>query len=107
MSKFSVTYEIVTQESAEHGDADERGFIGKDLSLRDAIDEVNSTRTNMVDGVTCIEPSDSRIEHARWFTVFNGMEFETGAQENRSIHIPDNVTGASRRRIARLMGCLN
>jgi len=103
MAQFSVTYEIVTPESAEAGDADERGFIGRGLDLRDAIDAVTATRTNEVNGIECIEPSDSHGEF-RWLTVYNGMEFKTGACESRSLHIPDNVTGHSRRRIARLLG---
>lgn len=105
MPMFNVTYEIVTPESAEQGDADKRGFVGYDLTLRDAIGEVRMTRTNAVDGVECIEASCSTICDARWITIVNGMEYETGAQESRSIHIPERVSGASRVRIARLVGC--
>jgi hypothetical protein len=104
MLKFNVYYEIVTPESAEQGDVDERGEIATGLSLREAIAAVNETRTSLVGGVECIEASDSRVGDARWFTVTNGMEFETGAVESRSLHIPDHVTPASRRRIARLLG---
>jgi hypothetical protein len=101
---FSVTYETVTEESAEQGDFEEIGFYSQNVSLRDAIKDVMSTRTNRVDGVERIEPSDSRVEHARWITVHNGMEYETGARESRSLHFPDNLSGSSRRRIARLLG---
>lgn len=104
MPNFDVTYEIVTQESAEFGDADESDFVVQNVCLRDAIDAVTSTRTNRVGGVECVEASDSRIEQARWITVQNGMEFETGACESRSLHFPRNLTGSSRRRIARLLG---
>lgn len=102
MQTFNVTYEIVTPESAEDGDAEERGFICEDVSLREAIEAVRQTRTNAVDGVECIEPAGSA--DFRWITIVNGMEYETGAQESRSIHIPDNVTNATRHRIARLLG---
>ena len=64
----------------------------------------SGTRTSEVDGVESVQPSDSRIEDARWFTVTNGPEFRTGARESRSLHIPDGVSGASRRRIGRLLG---
>jgi len=104
MLKFNVTYEIVTPESAENGEAEETGFIAQDVSFREAFDMVRETRTSLCDGVVCIEGSDSCIDHARWFTVTNGMEFETGAHESRSLHVPDHVTAASRRRIARIMG---
>lgn len=97
MCKFTVTYEIVTPESAEFGEADESGTVDTGLSFRDAIQEVNRTRTNMVDGCS--------VENCgRWWTVVNGMEFETGAQESRSLHPEGNITDASRGRISRLMG---
>jgi hypothetical protein len=101
--RFNVSYEIVTQESAEHGDAAENGFIAESVSLREAIDSVFETRTSRVDGVTAIEPNDSDLRRASWISVYNGMEFETGAHESRSIHLPKNLTGSSRARIARLM----
>jgi len=104
MLKFNVTYEIVTPESAEHGDAEEMGFISEDVRLSQAIYDVMGTRTSKVDGVNCIEPSDSHGANFRWITIMNGMEFETGAFESRSIHIPEQVTPSSRVRIARLLG---
>lgn len=104
MPKFNVTYEIVTEESAEYGDAEERGFIAESVSLREALTLVYNTRTNRVDCGDGAEASDSRMESARWIIVHNGMEYETGARESRSLHIPDSVTGSSRRRIARLFG---
>ena len=98
---WPVTFEIVTQESAEDGDAESRGYISQDETLRDAIESLFSTRTSRVSGVECIEPNDSRHEFARWVTVYNGMEFETGAHESRSLHFPDRITGASRARLVR------
>jgi len=38
MNKFSVTYEIVTPESAEYGDAEDRGWVVEDATLRDALE---------------------------------------------------------------------
>ena len=104
MLKFNVTYEIITPESAEEGDASERGFIGQKLSLRDTLNEVCSTRTSEREGATYVEASDSDIGAARWINIHNGMEFRTGAYETRSIHFPDNLTRSSRVRIARLLG---
>ena len=104
MAAFNVTYEIVTPESAENGDVDESGFIAENVSLRDALALVSETRTSRVGGVECSECDSSPCSHPRWITVMNGMEFETGAQESRSLHIPDGVTASTARRIARLMG---
>lgn len=101
---FDVTYEIVTPESAENGDTEENGFIAERVSLREAISLVNGTRTCHVDGVTCIEADEHPVRSPSWITVVNGMEFLTGAQESRSLHMPDNLTPASRLRIARLLG---
>ena len=104
MPLFNVTYEIVTQESAEHGDFEEWGFIAEGVDLRRAVECVHETRTNRVDGVECIECDSSPCDAPRWITVLNGMEYETGAQENRALHIPQGVTASSARRIARLVG---
>jgi hypothetical protein len=101
VASFTVTYEIVTPDSAHDGDADERGFVVEHASLRHAIDAVNATRTNRVDGVTAIEWNGN---DRRWITIDNGFEFETGAQESRSLHIPEQVSNASRNRIGRLLG---
>ena len=102
---FNVTFEIVTPESAENGDAEERGYIAEGVSLRDALALVSETRTSHVDGVTAIEANECPVTAPNWITVYNGMEFLTGANESRSIHFPDNMTASSRCRIARLMGC--
>lgn len=103
MPTFNVTYEVYTEESVENGDSAESGFIGKDLSLRDAIRHVGGTRTNRVDGAN-VEANEWPCIAPRWITVNNGMEFDTGEYESRSLHIPESVTPASRRRIARLLG---
>jgi len=102
MTKFSVTYEIVTPQSAADGDVEDRGYVGQDLSLRDAIEMVCATRTSWVDGVECIEANYTGASFS-WITVINGTEFETGAQESRSLHIPSEVTPSSRRRILSLL----
>lgn len=103
-SGFNVTYDVVTPESAEHGDS-EAGFVAEDLPLRAALECLFETRTSRVDGVSAIEANEYPVEFPYWLTVTNGMEFETGAYESRSLHFPDWVTGSSRRRVARLIGC--
>jgi hypothetical protein len=103
MEKFNVTYEIMTEESAEYGDADERGFIAEGVNLRDAIEAVRQTRTCHVDSALAIEPSECPGNSFRWITINNGMEYLTGAYESRSLHIPDAVTPSSRKRILRLL----
>ena len=101
---FNVTYDIVTPESAENGDTDESGFIGKGMTLRDAIKAVHATRTSAVDGVESIECDSWPATSPRWVTVTNGTEYETGACESHSLHMPRTLTDATRQRIARLVG---
>lgn len=96
MANYSITYEIITEES-EEGDAAERGYILEDTNdLREAISKLYSTRTNAVDGISAQEGGPNYI------TVVNGMEYETGAYESRTLHL-ENVTDASQRRLARLL----
>lgn len=97
MPKFNVTYDIVTPESAEHGDIAEDGFIAENVGLRDAIDALFETRTRRVDGISYAESGDS------YFTVGNGMEIETGAHETRRLHFPQSTTDSTWHRIARLL----
>lgn len=99
---FGVTYAITTEESAADGEHAESGWIEEFVPLRDAVKAVRETRTNAVDGISSIECSESGAP--RFVTVSNGMEFETGAYEERSLHMPRNLTPATRRRIARLVG---
>lgn len=101
--RFNVSFEIVTPESAEHGEAESLGWIIQDCDLRTAIDQTGQTRTSQVDGVEAIEPSDSRHESARWITVHNGMEYLTGTNESRSLHFPESMTPASRARLCKLL----
>jgi len=107
--KFNIHYAIITPESAEYGEADEVGVQEENLSLRDAIEELFKTRTNEVDVVEAIEASCYPLPVSGWLeffpfcTVYNGMEFRTGAQENRSLTPVCRVTASSWRRIIRLI----
>lgn len=105
MNGWRVTYEIVTPESAEHGDAAEHGFIDADgsriapligrptpgvgMSFREALAE-GAFRT--------LEDSGS------WFTEADGRRHSTGAEERRSLHPPETISAASYGRVARLLG---
>ena len=101
MPKFDITYEIVTEESAEHGDAEERGFISEDVGLRTAVSDLGWPSQGF-------EPSEYPGNGFRWITAClmnDGTHdfYVLGHQESRSLHIPDNVTNASRARILRLV----
>ena len=100
---FCVSYEIVTEESAENGEAEERGVIDDALPLREALKEVRRTRTNLVGGVESVSTDSWPAKAVRWITVSNSAEYETGARESRTLHLPETITPASSRRIARLL----
>jgi hypothetical protein len=75
MPVFDVTYDIVTYESAEHGDAAERGFVATGVGLREAIQEI---------GGHAYEADCYPVRSPRWFTNHEyGEDFTTGARETR------------------------
>ncbi len=101
MNLFSVTFERVTPESAEHGEADSTGFAVKNATLREAMDLIGDDHYCEADSWPCDCP--------RWLTFYNTNEgttdyYETGATEHLRLHIPETVTRASARRIAKLCG---
>lgn len=108
MKEFNIHYAIITPESAEYGEADEVGLQEEGLRLRDAIKELFATRTSEVDGVSAIESNCDPLPVSGWLeffpscTVYNGPEFRTGAQENRSLTPVSRITASSWRRIVRL-----
>ncbi|MEG9884095.1 MAG: hypothetical protein V6Z86_05675 [Hyphomicrobiales bacterium] len=81
MNTFDVTYDLVTPGSAEQSDYAESGFLGKDMSLRNAIELFDRERD-----WTCGE-----------------VQFASGSMRFVSLRLPDTVTPSSRLRIARLI----
>lgn len=79
MLKLSMTYEIITPESAENGEAEEMGFVFEscDCGAREL------ARLIQRDGFTV--PSCSHGV-PRWLTSYGEMCYRTGETENRSIH---------------------
>jgi hypothetical protein len=80
---FSQTYEIITEESAEQGDAEERGYDWQD-SEESFTDLVRRLRTDYY----CAEPSDSH-GNPRWVTSYGEMDMYDGSYRNISLH-PEN-----------------
>jgi hypothetical protein len=101
MRRFNVTYEIVTPESAEQGDAEERGFLLEDARLREAVDLCESCGTL----VEADSSPLSREQPPRWLTFYGDLDYRDGSQESRSLHLPEGITPSSALRIARLVGC--
>ncbi|MFU1607361.1 hypothetical protein ACM25O_13330 [Sulfitobacter pontiacus] len=118
---FRVTWETVTEESAEAGDADARGYVRADggrepleaclldpagdiynMRLRDALEALEASAGDL----ELLEPSDSDHGAARWITAhFNLRNADAGDAigESFSLHLPDSITPASRARLVRLI----
>lgn len=90
---FNVTYEIVTPESAEAGDAAKRGFVAENVSLRDAIWETGRNRFCRGSFTNC----------GRWLTCSDDVDYPTGAVRTFGIHPPNTITAASYKRIVQLL----
>jgi len=105
MGKFTVTYEVVTPESAADGEASESGFADTggwkyqepaSLTLKECLTIAQGG----------FEASQSAIGRGTWFTTVDAdFDYATGAATTYSIHPPRNCTLASLRRIARVLGC--
>lgn len=96
---FTLTYEIVTPESAEHGDAAECGFIDAHGSKCDERPAPLTLRDVERVGFGCCEDSGD------WFTETDSREnYATGESTRYSLHPPDNITASSYNRLARLLG---
>ena len=92
---FTVTYDIVTCESAARGDCTEMGFVAPGGWHQQEREAMTLREASELLGIC----EDS----GHWFTETDGrQDYQTGAVERRSLHLPDTVTGASYERIARL-----
>lgn len=88
---FLVTYEIVTPESAQDGESDESGILDENLTFEVAADLVKRTRTNLIESRQVMEYD----EHTRTVRVTNGVEFQTGAHEIRTLHFPRHLSAST------------
>lgn len=98
MKGFSVSFETYTRESVENGDAEERGMLVENVTLREAVAELRD-----LDALDVIEGD------GEWFRATQGsdrylyLEGDEDEGESRTLHVPRNVTPASRKRIGRAL----
>src|ERR1035437_9001811 len=102
---FHVTYEIVTPESAEHGDAAERGFAmpyGWQFELSAMTDaDVKACALTLRQAAGMVGYVE---DSGRWFSETDGrQDYKKGAETRFDLHPPHNVTGASYARLRRLL----
>jgi hypothetical protein len=96
MDVFNVTYGIITPDSAEYGEYDEQGFVDEGVDLRTAIDAIGGQALAHSGDFKCF----TNDEYGHGTTDY----FMEGSEETRSLHLPENTTPSSARRIARLLG---
>lgn len=103
MNAWHVSYEIITPDSAKEGDVEERGMIteGAGVSLREAL-QIATGHTHLRNSAT--GANESPLRAPRWFDFDYSENYQTGAHEYRALHVPDNITPASRLRLARYLG---
>ena len=99
---FNITFETITPESAENGEAEETGFLDENLTFREAMDAM---RWHMGTHVEADSYPISRSNPPRWFTFYGETDYRTGETQNVSLHLPDNLTPSTKLRIARFVGC--
>ncbi len=102
MRGFSVTFETVTPESAAEGDAAERGFLGQDMTFREAFTLFQEERDWTYAEPDCLPIS--REQPPSWFIDYGEQDYG-GNTRSVSLHLPERITGSSAMRIARLIGC--
>ena len=102
---FDITFETISPESAENGEAESMGCYMDNMRFTEAV----SCLRNLgawgchCEADTCpIDP----VNPPRWLTFTDvSTDYTTGEVTSYALHIPDNITPASRIRIARAAGC--
>ncbi len=108
-ARFLVTYDIVTYESAEHGDVAESGFVTPG-GWRDAdpcLDPPEAHAMTLREALDLVSPVYASSSHPRpgdWFIGHETQDYRTGESETRSLHPPRDITPSSMRRLARVLG---
>ncbi len=116
--RFRMTWEVITEKSAEYGDSARHGFLPRSgdvpartymprnphlFTLREAVEIM--TRHNS--GCAPVEADSCPVYAPRWLTVRDETDAYPGMPDAQgvSLHIPDTVSPASAHRIAKLLGC--
>jgi len=104
--RFSITFEITTPESAEDGDFAEIGFVEPEFGIQIPIGEIEPGAAPLM---TLRQALDRLAvpfleDCGTWFCEMDSRhDFRSGAEERRSLHPPENITGASYARLRRLV----
>lgn len=109
--RFRVTFDVVTPESAEHGDTADNGFAAPggwkfsaddpgphEMTLREAISTCGFYPAARSAGMGGFEDSGS------WFSTIDAdQNYRTGEETRYSLHPPENITPSSYGRLRRYL----
>jgi len=90
--RIRIAYEIITPESAEQGDAEERGWIDEEgiaVSPDEWDEEITAAAKTVMflknEGVS--EPSSSAFHPGVWYTAYGEQNWRDGSYKNQSYHL--------------------
>ena len=103
---FSVTYDVVTPESAEDGDNAETGFVLSGnwrVSIEAAMADVDGNyKMTLRDAVSLT--GDYLADAGSWFEQMDGdTDYRTGAETRYALHPPRTITKSSYARLKRVL----
>lgn len=113
-ARFTVTYDITTEESACHGDFAYNGYVtrgGNTPRRRNYIPAKPATWT-LREAVEMLRDHGDHFEAdscpatvCRWVTAYpaDSQYRETGESVTLSLHLPRGISGASARRVSRVL----
>lgn len=116
--RFRLTWEVVTEKSAEHGDFARHGFLPRSgeiphrsyfpknphlFTLRQAV-EIMARHSS---GFGPVEADSCPVSRPRWLSTRGESDAYPGMSDalTVSVHLPDSISNASAWRIARLLRC--
>lgn len=103
MVRFTVTYDVVTHESAECGDVAASGFVSPGYWKHD--DPAYLTLKECLSACGLFGGRTTAFQDCgRWFEMINAeTDYRTGEETRYSIHPPESITPSSYRRLARVL----
>lgn len=106
MGRFTVTYEIISPESAEEGEVEDHGFLLSDeqyVPIDKALEDKGSDYTMSLREALDLCSPDQNC--GSWFSeTSEERRYTDGAFQQRSLHPPEGITAASYKRVQRLLG---
>lgn len=116
MKSFRLTFSVVTEESARHGDHARHGFVTRNLTIPDrtylpkrpALFDLKTAVEFFQDHGGYVQADSCPISRQcppRWFDCVNETPNGDQLSVTVSLHLPKNVTPSSAIRVARYLGC--